>query len=90
MVNSFNNNNDKRTRITRGNPAVIDRRQFLQFLMQRINEKTAGDRLRYSKQFVSVLTNGDAQPLLQLKPDKRIHAMKAIGSLPCFLGSYDV
>jgi hypothetical protein len=52
-----------------------------------MNEKTGGDRLRYTKQFVIVLTNGDAQALLQLKPDKRIHAMKAIGSLSRFLAS---
>lgn len=80
-------NNNKRTKITRGNPAVVDWQQFHQFLLQRMNEKTAADRLRYAKQFVRVLTNGDAQPLLQLKPDKRIHAMKAIGSLSRFLGS---
>jgi hypothetical protein len=55
-----------------------------------MNEKTTGDGLRYAKQFVSTLTNGDAQPLLQLEPDKWIHAMKAVGSLSRFLGSYDV
>ena len=31
----------------------------------------------------------DAAPLLQLSPDKRIHAMKALASLSRFLGCYD-
>jgi hypothetical protein len=45
---------------------------------------------RYAKQFYTVLVNGDVQSLLQLKPDKRIHAMKALPSLSHFLGSHDV
>jgi hypothetical protein len=43
--------------------------------------KTAEDRLRYAKQFVSVLTiadGGDATILLELSPNKRIHVMKAL------------
>ncbi|HKI07372.1 MAG TPA: hypothetical protein VKA09_03175 [Nitrososphaeraceae archaeon] len=32
-VNSFNNN-DRRKKITRGNPAVVDWQQFHQFLLQ--------------------------------------------------------
>ena len=82
-----------RTKMTRGNddnPEADWSRQFHDFLLQRMNEKTAGDRLRYAKQFaVAVLVTGDAQSLLQLKPDKRIHAMKAIASLSRFLGCYD-
>jgi hypothetical protein len=37
-----------------------------------------------------ILHNGNAQGLMQLTPDKRIHAMKALASLSRFLGSYDV
>jgi hypothetical protein len=62
---------------------------FQQYLLQRMNPKTAGDRMRYAKQFYNVLETGDAQPLLQLKPDKRIHAMKGLASLSRFLGCYD-
>jgi hypothetical protein len=69
--------------------STIDWSQFKQFLLQRTNSKTTGERLRYSKQFVSVLQTGDAQPLLQVTPDKRIHAMKALASLSRFLGCYD-
>jgi hypothetical protein len=68
---------------------IIDWDQFKQFLLQRTNSKTTAERLRYSKQFVSVLQTGDAQPLLQVTPDKRIHAMKGLASLSRFLGRYD-
>jgi hypothetical protein len=69
---------------------VVDWDQFKQFLLQRTNAKTTGGRLRYAKKFVSVLQTGDAQPLLlQVTPDKRIHAMKALASLSRFLGCYD-
>lgn len=87
--NSFNNDNPRRIKITSDN-SVTDWQQFETYLLQRMTAKTAGDRLRYAKQFVSMLTNGDAQSLLQLKPDKRIHAMKEVASLSRFSGSYDV
>lgn len=51
--------------------------------------KTAGDRLRYAKQFASVLQTGNAQSVLQLPPNKRIHIMKRLASLARFLGTYD-
>jgi hypothetical protein len=56
-------------------PSLIDWQQFHNFLLQRMTAKTAEDRLRYAKQFVSVLTNGDAQSLLSAPPNKRIHIM---------------
>jgi hypothetical protein len=68
---------------------IIDWHQFQQFLSQRMNPKTVGERLRYGKQFAHVLQTGDAQPLLQVSPDKRIHAMKALASLARFSGCYD-
>jgi hypothetical protein len=68
---------------------IIDWNQFQQFLLQRTNAKTTGERIRYAKQFVNVLQTGDAQPLLSVSPDKRIHAMKGLASLSRFLGCYD-
>ena len=68
---------------------VIDWQQFNQFLLQRMNEKTAEDRMRYAKQFTHVLETGNASELAQLKPDKRIHAMKALSNLAKFTGRYD-
>lgn len=68
---------------------MIDWQQFNQFLLQRMNEKTAEDRMRYAKQFTHVLETGNASELAQLKPDKRIHAMKALSNLAKFTGRYD-
>lgn len=86
------NKKTRRIKMTSGNnnPAVVvDWQQFHQFLLQRTNHKTAGERIRYAKQFCSILQNGNAQPLLQATPDKRIHAMKGLASLSRFLGCYD-
>jgi hypothetical protein len=58
-----------------------------------MTEKTAEDRMRYAKQFIKIITRGaaagDASELLQLSPDKRIHAMKALSNLSKFTGTYD-
>jgi hypothetical protein len=55
-----------------------------------MNPKTAGDRLRYAKRYASVLTSGGLPPnLLQLRPDKRVHIMKALSCLAKFTGKYD-
>ncbi len=83
-------NKTRRIKMTSGNNhIIIDWNQFQQFLLPRTNAKTAGERIRYAKQFVNVLQTGDAQPLLQVTPDKRIHAMKGLASLSRFLGCYD-
>jgi hypothetical protein len=48
---------------------------------------TAEDRLRYAKQFASLFAaSTNANVLLQLSPDKRIHAMKALSCLARFTG----
>lgn len=55
--------------------------------------KTAEDRLRYAKQYAHVLMSRpigqDTGVLLQLSPNKRIHAMKALSSLARFTGRID-
>ena len=51
---------------------------------------TAQDRLRYAKQFGKALETGNVFDLLNLQPDKRIHAMKALSNLAKFIGKYDV
>jgi hypothetical protein len=65
-----------------------NRQQFHQFLLQRMNTKTVGDRLRYAIQFGDVLQTGEASTLLQLPPDKRIHIMKTLTLLARFQGCY--
>lgn len=67
-----------------------DWQQFESFLLQRMNEHTAEDRLRYAKHYGKVLETGNASDLLNLQPDKRIHAMKALSNLAKFMGKYDV
>jgi hypothetical protein len=66
--------------------------QFKAFLLQRMNEKTAEDRLRYAKQYYYVLEQEKetANTVLQLSPNKRIHVMKALSNLAKFTGKYDV
>jgi hypothetical protein len=69
--------------------ATKNRQQFHQFLLQRMNTKTVGDRLRYAIQFADVLQTGEASILLQLPHDKRIHILKTLTLLARFQGCYD-
>lgn len=70
---------------------IIDWKQFHNFLLQRMTKKTAEDRLRYSKQYASILTSVSIPTeLLQLPPNKRIHIMKALSSLARFTGRSDI
>jgi intergrase/recombinase len=54
-----------------------------------MNEKSARSRVRYAKEFGTVLETGNAQPLLQLSAEKRLHVMKALTCLSKFLGCHD-
>jgi hypothetical protein len=59
------------------------------FLLHRMNKKTAEDRLRYAKQYASVVLlqrSSILDRLLQLSPNKRIHIMKALSALARFTG----
>ncbi|MFL6477838.1 MAG: hypothetical protein ACJ707_03350 [Nitrososphaera sp.] len=63
-----------------------------------MNERTGEDRLRYAKQYGALLESfssencgireGKVSELIQLKPDKRVHAMKALSNLAKFSGQY--
>ena len=61
--------------------------EFHQFLLQRMTEKTAEDRLRYAKRYASVLQNYNVTLLLQLPPNKRIHIMKSLSCLARYIGT---
>jgi hypothetical protein len=65
---------------------ILEWDQFYQFLSQRMQHKTALERVRYAKQHVRVLQTRDASSLLQLSPDNRINAMKALSSLAKYTG----
>ncbi|MGI8833327.1 MAG: integrase [Nitrososphaeraceae archaeon] len=62
---------------------------FKEFLLQNHNLHTAKVRLSYSKKYYNILVNGNAQELLVLSNDKRIHVMKAIATLSKYIGCYD-
>jgi hypothetical protein len=78
-------------RWSESDPSQINWQQFHQFLLQRMIAKTAEDRLRYAKQYASVLLTplGTPKCLLQLSPNKRIHIMKALSSLARYTGNQD-
>jgi hypothetical protein len=54
-----------------------------------MNDKSAKGRIRYAKEFAHVLESEDAQPLLQLSAEKRLHVMKSLACLSKFLGCHD-
>jgi hypothetical protein len=70
----------------KNNFMILEWDQFYQFLSQRMEHKTALERLRYSRKYVQVLQTRDASILLQLSPDNRINAMKALSSLAKYTG----
>jgi hypothetical protein len=66
---------------------TIDWQQFKQYMLQRMTPLVVEDRLRYAKQYASILIgNVDSNILNQLSPNKRIHIMKALSSLARFTG----
>jgi hypothetical protein len=66
-----------------------DNEEFRRFLLQSMNEKSARSRIRYANEFAHVLESGDAQSLLQLSAEKRLHVMKSLTCLSKFLGCHD-
>lgn len=69
--------------------STYDELEFRRFLLQSMNEKSARSRVRYANEFAHVLESGDAQSLLQLSAEKRLHVMKALACLSKFLGCHD-
>jgi hypothetical protein len=57
---------------------------FRRFPLQSMNQKSANSRIRYAKQFDTVLETGNAQSLLQLSPEKRLHVTKSRVSIQVF------
>jgi hypothetical protein len=61
----------------------------MEFLLKNYNPHTAKVRLLYSKKYYHVLATSNAQELLVLSKDKRIHVMKALAALSKYPGCYD-
>ena len=64
--------------------------RFYQYLLTNHTASVAKARVSYSKKYYIVLMEADAEPVLRLSSDKRIHVMKALASLSKFLGCYDM
>ena len=64
--------------------------KFQEYLLKIYNKHTAKVRLLYSKKYYQILTDANAQDLLSLSNDKRLHAMKALAALSKYLGCYDI
>ena len=64
--------------------------KFQEYLLTNHNKHTARARLSFSKKYYHVLTEANAQELLRLSNDKRMHVMKALAALSKYLGCYDL
>ena len=63
--------------------------KYEEYLLKNVNRRTALDRINYAKKFSRILINGNAQGILSLPNEKRIHVMKSLSSLSKFAGCYD-
>jgi hypothetical protein len=64
--------------------------EFEEYLLKNHNKQTAKHRIFYSKKYFHVLTSqANAQELLLLSDQKRMHVMKALATLSKYLGCYD-
>ena len=51
--------------------------------------RSTKDRLSYAYRYAHILQKGDAQELLALNNDKRIHATKSLSAFEKYTGCYD-
>jgi hypothetical protein len=65
--------------------------EFEEYLLKNHNKQTTKDRIFYSKKYCQILTSprANAQELLLLSDQKRMHVMKALATLSKYLGCYD-
>jgi hypothetical protein len=76
------------------NSSIINEEFWTKFeeylLINHHNKQTAKTRIFYSKKYCRILTSeANAQELLLLSDQKRIHVMKALATLSKYLGCYD-
>ena len=63
--------------------------RYKDFIQKTANNRTALDRINYGRKYCHILINQNAQEILSLPNEKRIHVMKALSSLSKFVGCYD-
>jgi hypothetical protein len=64
-------------------------KEFECFLNQTNNHRSTQDRLNYAHRYIHILQEADGSGLLELSPEKRIHAMKSLAALAKYIGCYD-
>src|SRR5919197_2199124 len=80
---------------TKVSPSPINNEEFWakfeEYLLKNHNKQTTKDRIFYSKKYYDILTSSqtNAQELLLLSDQKRMHVMKALATLSKYLGCYD-
>jgi intergrase/recombinase len=65
---------------------------YLKYLVNNVNPKTANDRITYGKKYYGILVSeedSNMQQLLQFSEQKRVHVMKALATLSKYLGCYN-
>jgi hypothetical protein len=63
--------------------------RYKEFLQKTTSKGTTLDRINYAKKYSHILNSGNAQEILSLPNEKRIHIMKALSSVSKFTGCYD-
>jgi intergrase/recombinase len=58
------------------------------YLVKTSSKDTASDRIQYGKKYYYVLVTSNAEDLLSLSNEKRLHVMKALTKLSKYLGQY--
>ena len=63
--------------------------KFQKYVGSNLTKHTAKCRVLYAKQYIHVLKESNAQDLLLLSEEKRIHVMKSLAAFSKYLGCYD-
>jgi hypothetical protein len=64
--------------------------EFEGYLSVNLTKHTAKCRVLYAKRYANVLRECNAQDLLLLSEEKRLHVMKSLAALSKYLGGYDI
>jgi hypothetical protein len=62
---------------------------FQSYLTKNNNHLGTRDRLNYAMKYAHILDTGDAQQLLEMSHEKRMHVMKSLSALAKYTGRYD-
>jgi hypothetical protein len=82
----YNNNSHHQAEL----PRQLDEQSFQEYLLKTCKPNTAKVRLCYARRYASILTSpGIPGDLLQLSPQTRLNAMKALTALSKYLGCYE-